>query len=50
MFVNGSTGECAALEDEESKRAIEYVVEGVDGRVPVLVGVSAASTKKVIQK
>jgi len=49
VFVNGSTGECAALEDEESKEAIEYVVEEVDGRVPVLVGVSAVSTRKVIQ-
>ncbi len=48
LFVMGSTGEFALFTDEERKRAIEIVVDQVGGRVPVLAGCAAESTKKAI--
>jgi len=48
IFVLGSTGEFAHLTDDEKKRAIEIVLSEVNGRVPVLVGVAEAGTKRSI--
>jgi len=49
IFVMGSSGEFPAITDEERKRAIEIVVEEVNRKVPVLVGISACSTKEAIR-
>ena len=48
IFVLGSTGEFAHLTDDEKRRAIEIVVSEVNGKVPVLVGVTEAGTKRSI--
>jgi 4-hydroxy-tetrahydrodipicolinate synthase len=48
IFVLGSTGEFAHLSDDEKKRAIEIVLSEVDGKVPVLVGVTETGTKRSI--
>jgi len=48
IFVLGSTGEFAHLMDDEKKRAIEIVLSEVKGKVPVLVGVTEAGTKRSI--
>jgi len=48
IFVMGTTGEFALLSDEERRRGVEIVVDAVKGRVPVLAGASAESTKKAL--
>jgi 4-hydroxy-tetrahydrodipicolinate synthase len=49
IVVTGSTGEFAALSDEETKKIHETAVEHVNGRVPLIAGTAACSTKKVIE-
>ena len=49
IWAAGTTGEFAALEDSERIIAIETVVEEVDGRIPVIANLSAASTKLVVK-
>ena len=49
LVVTGSTGEFAALSDEETKKIHETAVEHVNGRVPLIAGTAACSTKKVIE-
>ena len=44
----GSTGEGAALSDDEQGELIEHVVEQTNGRVPVIAGASSNSTTKAI--
>ena len=48
LFVMGTTGEFALLTDEERRRAVSVVVDQASGRVPVLAGAGAESTKKAI--
>ena len=50
IFVNGSMGCFALLTDAEQIRAIEIVADAVNGRVPVVAGVSDSGTKRVIDK
>ncbi|MFV0390034.1 MAG: dihydrodipicolinate synthase family protein [Pyrinomonadaceae bacterium] len=50
VFVNGSMGCSALLTDAEQFRAIEIVADEVNGRVPVVAGISDSSTKRVIEK
>jgi 4-hydroxy-tetrahydrodipicolinate synthase len=45
----GSNGEAPYLLREERKRVIEIVVEEVDGKVPVIAGTGAISTRETIQ-
>jgi 4-hydroxy-tetrahydrodipicolinate synthase len=45
----GSTGEFAALSLEEHKKVVKTVVDKVNGRVPVIAGTAACSTKLVIE-
>ena len=45
----GSTGEFAALSLEEHKKVVKTVVDRVNGRVPVIAGTAACSTKLVIE-
>jgi len=48
IFVLGSTGEFAHLRDDEKRRAIEFVISEVNGKVPVLVGVAESGTKRSV--
>lgn len=50
VFVNGSMGCFALLTDAEQFRAIEIVADEVNGRVPVVAGISDTGTKRVIEK
>jgi len=45
----GSNGEAPHLLREERKRVIEIVVDAANGRVPVIAGTGAISTKETIQ-
>ena len=45
----GSTGEYYALTAEERKLVVQATIEAVSGRVPVLVGTNAGSTREVVR-
>jgi 4-hydroxy-tetrahydrodipicolinate synthase len=45
----GTTGESATLDEEEHCEVIRFTVETVAGRVPVIAGTGANSTKEAIQ-
>jgi len=49
VIVGGSTGEFASLSEDERKRLIKLVIDHVDGRVPVIAGGMAPSTKETIR-
>lgn len=49
IAINGSTGEFAALSLEELKSVMDAAVEAVDGRVPLISGTAACSTRRVIE-
>jgi len=44
----GTTGESVTLTKDEKKAIISYVVETVDGRVPIVAGVGGNNTQEVI--
>ncbi|MBM4408638.1 MAG: dihydrodipicolinate synthase family protein [Chloroflexi bacterium] len=48
VFVLGGTGEFAFLDERQRAAAIEAAVEAVNGRVPVIAGVSAVGTRQAI--
>lgn len=48
LVVNGSTGEFASLENLEKLHLMEVAVEQVAGRVPLIVGTAAETTKDAI--
>lgn len=50
IFVNGSMGGFALLTDREQLRAVEIVVDEVNGRVPVIAGASDTGSRRVIEK
>lgn len=45
----GSTGEFYALNEEERKKVAEIVVDEVNGKIPVIIGASAAGTKIAVE-
>ena len=45
LYVTGSTGETFLMSQEEKKRAIEVIVEEVNGRVPVIAHIGSIGTK-----
>ena len=49
VFVLGAMGGFTLLEDKEKIKAIEIVVDEVEGKVPVIAGASDTSTKRVIK-
>jgi len=49
IVPTGTTGESATLEVEEHIRVIERVVQGVDGKIPVVGGTGANSTQEAIE-
>lgn len=48
VVVAGSTGEAAALSDEEYERLLRIAVETLGGRIPVLAGTGQMNTAKTI--
>lgn len=48
VVVAGSTGEAAALSDDEYERLIRIAVETLGGRIPVLAGTGQMNTAKTI--
>ncbi len=50
VFVNGSMGGFAFLTDAEQIRAIETVVDTVQGRVPVMAGLGELSTTRAVAR
>ncbi|WP_283750285.1 4-hydroxy-tetrahydrodipicolinate synthase [Bacillus cereus] len=49
IIINGSTGEFVSLSKEEKFRMVETVLKEVDGRIPVIVGTAAETTKETIE-
>lgn len=49
IFCLGSTGECAALTDDEKKDIVKTVSEASAARVPVYAGITETSAKRAIQ-
>ncbi len=49
VICNGSTSEFANLSKEERKRVIDITVDQVNGRVPVMSGTAAHSTRETIE-
>jgi 4-hydroxy-tetrahydrodipicolinate synthase len=49
FVVNGTTGEFVYMSDQERNRAIEVVVDQVDGRKPVIAGTGSSGTKIAVQ-
>jgi 4-hydroxy-tetrahydrodipicolinate synthase len=49
IIPNGSTGEFAALTEEERLSVTEITIDEVKGEVPVVVGTASVSTHKTIQ-
>ena len=48
LVVAGSTGEAAALDDGEYPELLQFAVERIAGRVPVLAGSGLSATRKTI--
>ncbi|TCT24426.1 4-hydroxy-tetrahydrodipicolinate synthase [Thermomonas haemolytica] len=49
VVVAGSTGEAAALSDEEYERLLRHALETCAGRIPVLAGTGQSNTAKTVQ-
>jgi 4-hydroxy-tetrahydrodipicolinate synthase len=49
IMTTGGTGEFPFLQREERKRVTRIVVETADGRVPIIAGTAACSTRDAIQ-
>jgi len=49
IIPNGSTGEYYALTAEERKKVVETTFQAVAGRLPVVVGANATTTREVIE-
>lgn len=49
LVVNGSTGEFVSLTKEERFKVVEIAVEQINGRIPLLVGTAAETTKEAIE-
>lgn len=48
IVLMGTTGESATLSKEEKKALTSYVVETVDNRVPVVIGIGGNNTQEII--
>jgi len=49
LVVNGTTGEAPALTAKEQSQMVEWVMEEVGGRVPVIAGVGTNNTRTTIE-
>ncbi len=50
LVVNGTTGEAATLDDTEQARMVEWVMEHVEGAVPVVAGVGTNHTRTTVAR
>ena len=50
MVVNGTTGEAATLSLDEQDRLIDWVMEKIEGRIPVIAGVGSNDTAKTVKR
>jgi len=50
IIPTGSTGEFAAMSDRELQQLADITVDEVNGRIPVIVGASAVSTKDTMKR
>lgn len=50
LWVLGTGGETAALTDAVRRRTVQVVLEAVNGRVPLVAGVSEAGTRRTIDR
>ena len=50
IAVLGTTGEPVVMSNDEKKAVLETVIEAVNGRVPVVVGIGGSSTNDVVSK
>jgi len=50
VMPTGSTGEFTALSDDEIRRVLDITVDEVAGKVPVVPGTAAVSTKQTIER
>jgi len=50
ILPNGSTGEFAAMNDEELQQVADIAIDEVGGKVPVVVGTAAVSTQDMIRR
>jgi len=44
----GTTGESVTLSSEEKKSIVEHVIESVDGRVPIVLGLGGNNTQEIL--
>jgi len=49
VLLMGSTGEAIMLTQEERKKIIDTVLDEANGKIPVMVGVAAVTTKQTIE-
>lgn len=49
IVICGTTGESSTLTDEEHRRCIEYTIEKVNGRVPVIAGTGSNDTAYALE-
>ena len=49
LIVLGTTGESPVVDLEERKKIVSFVVEQVNGKVPVIVGTGSNNTNKVVE-
>ncbi len=50
LVIAGSTGEAAMLDDDEFVQLLNFAVERVAGRIPVLAGTGASSTARTVRQ
>ena len=50
IIMLGTTGEFVAVTDDERQLLVEETVKHINGRIPVLVGAMAASTKEAVRR
>jgi 4-hydroxy-tetrahydrodipicolinate synthase len=48
IVVMGTTGESVTLSKDEKKALISYVVEAIDNRVPLVIGIGGNNTQEII--
>lgn len=50
IIMLGTTGEFVTISDDERQQLVEETVQHINGRIPVLVGTMAASTKEAVRR
>ncbi len=49
LVVAGSTGEAATLTDDEYRSLLEFVIKEVNGKLPIIAGINANSSRRAVQ-